>query len=245
MDFNPVGGTTAPLLFTWEELGYEVAGNRGGLQEEREERSAEAEVEAAAAAEEPDVSLADAAGAGSVREAGTSSRSSSRPAEYSEQLRRVQELTLAEGVQGQHAEHAEPQADEHGNSCLETGPVACQHEACPLQVQQQEKHGPASEQQAGSGIAARSSSSTGDRRSTSGGCGSSGTGWLGLRVITEAVALRPHKLAYGVPFDFVDDSEGGALDSLLTQAVAGSAGGSEAPPPADLWAELRRQAAAG
>ena len=25
LDFNPVGGTTSPLLFSWEQLGYAVA----------------------------------------------------------------------------------------------------------------------------------------------------------------------------------------------------------------------------
>ena len=54
-----------------------------------------------------------------------------------------------------------------------------------------------------------------------------------LRIIEEPVALRPHALAYGVPFDFVDDSEGSALDRLMAQA--GEAGGAGA---ADLWAAL-------
>jgi hypothetical protein len=66
-----------------------------------------------------------------------------------------------------------------------------------------------------------------------------------FRIITEPVALRPDKAAYGVPFDFVDDSEGSALSALLEQArqadgvweglhrkvAAASAAAAAAPPP--------------
>lgn len=44
-------------------------------------------------------------------------------------------------------------------------------------------------------------------------------GALDLRIISEALPLRPAAAAlYGVPFDFVDSGEGGALKTLLQQA---------------------------
>lgn len=55
-----------------------------------------------------------------------------------------------------------------------------------------------------------------------------------FRIISEPVALRPNKVAYGVPYDFVDASEGSALSQLMEQL-----GGTS---PDDLWAALRSQA---
>lgn len=45
-------------------------------------------------------------------------------------------------------------------------------------------------------------------------------GAIDFRVVTEPVAMRPNKMAYGVPFDFADTSEGSAL-SQLAAAQAG------------------------
>lgn len=61
-----------------------------------------------------------------------------------------------------------------------------------------------------------------------------GTGPLALelRVVQDGAVLRPNLAAYGVPFDFVDASEGSALSQLMSQA--GGAGG--------LWAALQQQA---
>lgn len=53
-----------------------------------------------------------------------------------------------------------------------------------------------------------------------------------LRVVTGGVRLRPNLSVYGVPYDFVDDSEGSALQQLLD-----SAGGA-----AGLWQDLDGQA---
>ena len=50
--------------------------------------------------------------------------------------------------------------------------------------------------------------------------GSDGGGAIDFRVVTEPVAMRPNKMAYGVPFDFADTSEGSAL-SQLAAAQAG------------------------
>ena len=52
-----------------------------------------------------------------------------------------------------------------------------------------------------------------------------------FRVVTGEVALRPDTAAYGVPYDFVDDTEGGALSALLQQARAAG----------ELWQGLNRQ----
>lgn len=49
--------------------------------------------------------------------------------------------------------------------------------------------------------------------------------------------MRPATLAYGVPFDFVDSSEGSALDRLMQQAQQAGAG--------ELWAALAAQGGAG
>lgn len=40
---------------------------------------------------------------------------------------------------------------------------------------------------------------------------------LDFRIITEPVALRPNKGAYGVPFDLVDTSTGSAVSEMLQQ----------------------------
>jgi len=39
-----------------------------------------------------------------------------------------------------------------------------------------------------------------------------------MRIIRDDVAMRPDTAVYGVPYDFVDASEGSALSSLLKQA---------------------------
>lgn len=52
-----------------------------------------------------------------------------------------------------------------------------------------------------------------------------------FRIISEELPIRPAKMIYGVPYDFVDDKEGGALSALLEQAE--NAG--------DLWAEIQSQ----
>ncbi|KAL6774439.1 hypothetical protein ACKKBG_A25015 [Auxenochlorella protothecoides x Auxenochlorella symbiontica] len=57
---------------------------------------------------------------------------------------------------------------------------------------------------------------------------------LELRVVQGGLQLRPHLAAYGVPFDFVDTSEGSALSQLLENVGV----------PSDLWQELKRQGAA-
>uniref|UniRef100_A0A1D1ZYL0 Cell division cycle protein 123-like protein n=2 Tax=Auxenochlorella protothecoides TaxID=3075 RepID=A0A1D1ZYL0_AUXPR len=57
---------------------------------------------------------------------------------------------------------------------------------------------------------------------------------LELRVVQGGLQLRPHLAAYGVPFDFVDTSEGSALSQLLANVGV----------PSDLWQELKRQGAA-
>ena len=40
---------------------------------------------------------------------------------------------------------------------------------------------------------------------------------LDFRILTEPVALRPNKGAYGVPFDLVDTSQGSAVSEMLQQ----------------------------
>ncbi len=40
---------------------------------------------------------------------------------------------------------------------------------------------------------------------------------LDFRILTEPIALRPNKGAYGVPFDLVDTSQGSAMSEMLQQ----------------------------
>lgn len=54
-----------------------------------------------------------------------------------------------------------------------------------------------------------------------------------LRIITDDVAMRPDTAVFGVPYDFVDGSEGSALSTLLEQAKQAGAG--------DLFEALNQQ----
>lgn len=40
---------------------------------------------------------------------------------------------------------------------------------------------------------------------------------LDFRILTEPVAMRPNKGAYGVPYDLVDASQGSAISEMLQQ----------------------------
>lgn len=40
---------------------------------------------------------------------------------------------------------------------------------------------------------------------------------LDFRIVTEPIAMRPNKGAYGVPFDLVDTSQGSAMSDMLQQ----------------------------
>lgn len=40
---------------------------------------------------------------------------------------------------------------------------------------------------------------------------------LDFRILTEPIAMRPNKGAYGVPYDLVDTSQGSALSDMLQQ----------------------------
>ncbi|KAL4425346.1 hypothetical protein ABPG75_009362 [Micractinium tetrahymenae] len=210
MDFNPVGGTTAPLLFSWEELGLGLAaspqadaggagaaadGIVGDACEAAAARgAAEAAAEPAAAcssccgahqAAAPGAEAAAAAGEQAGQGAGETAERS-----YLEQLRRVQALSLAE---------QQPQQPQQQHDTLAAGDRqpslagAAAHSPQPLPFE--------------------------------------------LRIIEEPVAMRPATLAYGVPFDFVDSSEGSALDRLMQQAQQAGAG--------ELWAALAAQSGGG
>lgn len=197
LDFNPVGGTTAPLLFSWQELG--LGGGAGGAAAAGEAAGGAATGAAAgtgAAATEAGAAVGAAAAAGgqgssaaeqpaaaaaccggtcaAQHEAGTGAAVAGEPS-YLAQLRRVQALSLAEQQQGSSA----------------------------------------------SGVATEQQQAQQPRQQ------------LELRVIEEPVALRPHTLAYGVPFDFVDSSEGSALERLMAQTQQAGA--------PELWAALAAQ----
>lgn len=151
VDINPSGGTTAPLLFTWEELVVEQAS--GSVEEER----AEAE---AFPAEQP---------------------TSDVPAEQSATKGHGPALEASLPVPLMRP-GAPPR---HPRNC----------ECCTLP-------------EAGSMPLCE------------------------IRVVTEAGAMQPNVAVYGVPYDFVDASEGSAMNQLLEQF--GRAEG--------LWKNLSNQA---
>lgn len=51
----------------------------------------------------------------------------------------------------------------------------------------------------------------------SGGAGLASAIPLDFRILTEPIAMRPNKGAYGVPFDLVDTSQGSAMSEMLQQ----------------------------
>jgi hypothetical protein len=201
LDFNPAGGTTAPLLFTWTELaGAELAGAERRQAAQQDEPSAvdEAgcqEARQAGAASQPGA----AAGAGGEARAasagcgcGPHADQGGDAPQYLEQLRRVQALSLAD----------------------------CQ----PQQDQQQQQQDPAA--------AARGAPAGAPAPAAAAAAAASPA--FELRIIEEAVALRPAAAAYGVPYDFVDSSEGSALERLMAQMQGAGA--------AEAWEALAAEA---
>lgn len=221
LDFNPLRGTTSPLLFSWHELlappqpGAAAAPGAAGT-------GADAATAAAAApGAEEEAGAAAATGSGqaehpcqgchrSVEPAGAAGAPAAAAAaaepSYLAQLRRVQALSLADRQQ-QRLE--EPQSQQQQQPRGTDG-------AAVSDAEQQPAPAPASAPAAGA--------------PAEGGLE------LELRIVEEAVPLRPHSLAYGLPFDFADASSGSALDRLMEQA--GGAGGGAG----ELWQAL---AAAG
>lgn len=215
IDFNPVGGTTAPLLFTWEELGFgqEEGGAAGEAASEAAGEAGAAAEEAAAeeAAERP--AAAEPCGSGAEQPA-----AAAPDQEYAEQLRRVRELALVD------------QCGAASDAGQRPGRVASSAE----QAAEQQASASGAGGSTGSSPAAASTSAAAAAAASA--AAAAGVPWLGLRLISDPVALRPHKLAYGVPYDFADASEGSALDALLKQAGTGAE---------ELFAELQRAAANG
>ena len=218
LDFNPVGGTTAPLLFSWQELG--LGGGAGGAAAAGEAAGGAAAEAAAApeaagkkagsavgaaaaaggrgssAAEQPAAAAACCGGTCAAQhEAGAGAAVAGEPS-YLEQLRRVRALSLAEQQQGSSASGVATE-QQQGSSASGVATEQQQAQQAPPQQAQQPRQ------------------------------------QLELRVIEEPVALRPHTLAYGVPFDFVDSSEGSALERLMAQTQQAGA--------PELWAALAAQ----
>ena len=214
VDFNPMGGTTTPLLFAWEELlpgATATAGLGAAVSAAAQIGQLGSQCQAAAcqscAPQQP----------GAVAAAATAAAAAASEAEpddgpsYLKQLRRVQALSL-EGQQQQQQQQEEQAGAASGLA------------------------GAAAELPASGGPAAAAAGSIAPEPSAAA---------FDFRIIEEAVAMRPHTLAYGVPFDFVDSSEGSALDRLMQQQQAAqqleaSCGGDGA---GELWAALQQQAA--
>ena len=197
VDFNPLGGTTAPLLFSWGEL---LPGAPLGAGGEGAEQGLAAVAPAAQEEERQQQQQ---------QEQGARSRVGAMPPpDYLEQLRRVRALSLAD---------ASTAAAAGAGAAVDAAETP-----------------PATAASGGAGCCGND----GD-----GGGGNSGQ--LELRIVEEAVALRPHTLAYGVPYDFVDASEGSALDRLaqVQQAQQQQDGGGGAA--GELWAALQRRADSG
>lgn len=175
LDFNPVGGTTAPLLFSWEELGYGGALPQG----EQSEPAVVGLEEGMGCAERGEAPAQEAPPAAAT----------TADAAYLQQLRQVQALSLGDGPAAAGSGGGGGAAA--GCACGATAP--CVDAAQQQQQQQREPHAPAAAAPA-----------------EEGGAGPATPAAPEFRIITKPVAMRPNKLAYGVPFDFVDDSEVGA-----------------------------------
>lgn len=166
VDLNPVNGSTAPLLFSWEELGFDGLG--GGEAEDRLEtrtscRDSGAEADATAPAAPPSAYL------GQLRQAQASARK------------------------------------QHAVEELETGLEARMHVSQPDSKE------------------SASAPATSPARSTV----------PEFRFVREGeTPMRPSAAMYGIPYDFVDASEGSALATLLEQAKNATG----------VWQGLQRQA---
>lgn len=213
MDFNPVGGTTAPLLFTWEELGL-----AGGTEAAGASSACLAGSEAAARG----AAAADPSGAGAVADGSAVAESQPAAAACSGCCAAQQEAALAEDSAA-----AEPSDEATSDSVVPSYLEQLRRvQALSLAEQQQQQQPPPPQAAAGE----RQLSAT----SAAPACPQPR---FELRIIEEPVAMRPATLAYGVPFDFVDGSEGSALDRLMQQAQQAGA--------QELWAALAAQGGGG
>ncbi len=149
IDFNPIGGTTAPLLFTWEELGLEqVAAGRQGEDEAggfRAERDTE-----------------DALHGGQGGNNGTQHEGNGNT---------------------QHGNGAPRISKEAALGPAALGPANDVHNGCTTPNHKDDS----------------SSSSSSE---------------IPVRLIVDPIGIQPNKVAYMVPFDFVDDGPGGAAEGL-------------------------------
>ena len=223
LDFNPMGGTTAPLLFSWEELRLgpapgSTSGTSGGGGGEHE-AAAGGEHEAAVGGEQQPAAV------GGEEAAGGCTQHAARGG----------------------AAHAAP-GDAAGCGCCQQGDAAGSRASAvpgvadgepPSYLEQLRRVRALSlaGQQAAAGSDGSAGSTAAADPPAAGTCaGSPGAAsapaatspTFELRIIEEEVALRPAAAAYGVPYDFVDSTEGSALDRLMAQAGGGG----------ELWAAL-------
>lgn len=219
VDFNPIGGTTAPLLFEWEELpfgdllGKGPAGLSGGNDSNGSGNSSSNDRCSGSGVE--GTSLTGAAGEAAVG-AGRDGSAYGAGAETTAAAAAVAagagEAVGEEAVAAVEVEVGRLSLG--GDQLGESAGPSCSHAnaSCP---------GCSAPAANGSGGGGGSGSSSAPRS-------------FEFRVIEKPVCMRPHKLHYGVPFDFVDSSEGSALDQLRRQMEGAAAG--------ELFAALQKQA---
>ncbi|GAB4815495.1 hypothetical protein N2152v2_002541 [Parachlorella kessleri] len=253
IDFNPVGGTTSPLLFSWEELPYgELLGleaassqattRRDGLPESPAEETAAAESDAAvedgsSSRGAPGGDKFAAAGEPAPRADSCCFTQAEQEGSYLRQLRQVQALSLSDdaSLAARRPAGRSENDQEEGQPCPVRSAHAAATNACSKGAA-----GPAAAHSCN--VDSRTEQAQQAQRAVQ-HLGGQGPGpdaaalsaLLQFRIIERPAdaPLRPTTMAYGVPYDFIDDSTGGPLDQLVKQTGGGL--------PSELLAVLQAQ----
>ena len=210
VDFNPIGGSTSPLLFDWAELPYGRAA-----------AAAAASSAAAAPAQAPGAceALLPSAGLAAVAEGGP--RAGRSPAGATPAKTRGKDADEG-SCRAPHAAQA-PVVDKGGSSPGQARHrAACHGGAQSLSIEAGADAGPSSPAGPLEGPAGLRHGTAAPEAPVPGPGGSAGAchagvtgGEIMFRVVTEPAGLRPGVAACRAPFDFADTGPGGAIDALL------------------------------
>lgn len=200
LDFNPIGGTTSPLLFTWQELGY-----AGCEQSSQAGKKPRAPTTVSGVLTEPDGAVVASPDDLSYRQHAQVSEAASISREIEEQ-NRTQEGGSCCGAEEGSREECKVQSEAKGDleSLLTERGVRLEAGSSSW------------EQILGSSSESASSVQNGEggSRRLEPGNGECHAG-LDFRIVLETNRVQPNMPTFGVPFDLVDRSEGGACDELL------------------------------
>ena len=193
VDFNPIGDSTSPLLFDWDELPYGCGTSTASPS------AAAAPAQAPGACEAPLPGAGSAAVVSNGPDAGRSHAGAAPAA--SREARAGDELS-----------GAAPVAQAPAGACNGgTQSASTQANVAPSS--------PAGQLQGSAGLRPGSTTATADVPGDAGGDGprhgAVTGGEIMFRVVTEPAGLRPGAAACRAPFDFADTGPGGAVDALL------------------------------